>query len=141
MTEDAKLIDRLRQYSDPVHVEEFYMKRWDMIRKYIADGGRGSYPRDCFESFIDAWAQDASEAADRLAALSAENEPADAARALIEAYFSAVFEMVNPKVHADDLIECLSAKGFKIVAREPTEAMDKAGAYLKTWYDMWDAAP
>jgi len=73
------------------------------------------------------------------------NPPEDTARELIEDYFRAVFEMVNPKVHADDLIACLSAKGFKIVAREPTEAMiraadDKDPPYWN-WGVMWDAAP
>lgn len=29
------------------------MKQWDSWRKYIADGGKGSWPRDAFESLID----------------------------------------------------------------------------------------
>lgn len=30
------------------------MRRWDRIRAYIAGGGTGSYPRDWFESEIEA---------------------------------------------------------------------------------------
>jgi hypothetical protein len=53
--------------------------------------------------------------------------------------------MVDPKIFAEDLLECLRAKGFKIVAREPTEAMwraadDKDPPYWN-WGVMWDAAP
>ena len=55
------------------------------------------------------------------------------APALIEAYFSAVFEMVDPKIFADDLMECLSAKGFKIVARDYCDD--------PFWRSLWDAAP
>jgi len=29
------------------------MKQWDRWRKYIADGGGGSWPRDAFESLLD----------------------------------------------------------------------------------------
>lgn len=65
------LVERLREYNDPAHIEDFYMKKWDMMRKYIADGGTGSYPRDCFESFIACWVEDAKEAADRIERLEA----------------------------------------------------------------------
>ena len=30
------------------------MKQWDAWRKYIANGGKGSWPRDAFESLLDA---------------------------------------------------------------------------------------
>jgi len=32
---------------------EQIMQRWDAWRKYIADGGKGSWPRDEFESILD----------------------------------------------------------------------------------------
>ena len=32
---------------------EDVMKHWDSWRKYIADGGGGSWPRDAFESLLD----------------------------------------------------------------------------------------
>lgn len=68
----SELVERLRKYSDPVHVEEFYMKRWDKIHGYIAAGHKGSWPRDVFESLIDGWAQDAMEAASALESQAAE---------------------------------------------------------------------
>jgi len=71
---NSELVERLRKYSDPVHVEEFYMKRWDKIRGYIAEGHKGSWPRDVFESLIDGWAQDAMEAASALEHLAGEVE-------------------------------------------------------------------
>ncbi len=33
-------------------IEEKIMKRWDEWRKYIADGGTASWPREEFESLI-----------------------------------------------------------------------------------------
>lgn len=39
----------IRQFvTDPVRME-----RWDAWRRYIADGGGGSLPRDAFESMLD----------------------------------------------------------------------------------------
>jgi len=32
---------------------EGIMKEWDKWRHYIANGGRGSWPRDAFESLLD----------------------------------------------------------------------------------------
>ena len=32
---------------------EDVMKHWDRWRKYIAEGGKGSWPRDAFESLLD----------------------------------------------------------------------------------------
>ena len=32
---------------------EGIMKEWDKWRKYIAEGGGGSWPRDAFESLLD----------------------------------------------------------------------------------------
>ena len=32
---------------------EDIMKHWDRWRKYIADGGKASWPRDAFESLLD----------------------------------------------------------------------------------------
>uniref|UniRef100_A0A6H1ZMB2 Uncharacterized protein n=1 Tax=viral metagenome TaxID=1070528 RepID=A0A6H1ZMB2_9ZZZZ len=32
---------------------EEIMKQWDSWRKYIADGGKASWPRDAFESLVD----------------------------------------------------------------------------------------
>jgi len=32
---------------------EGIMREWDKWRKYIADGGEGSWPRDAFESLLD----------------------------------------------------------------------------------------
>jgi len=32
---------------------EAIMKQWDLWRKYIAEGGGGSWPRDAFESLLD----------------------------------------------------------------------------------------
>lgn len=29
------------------------MKQWDSWRKYIADGGKASWPRDAFEGLLD----------------------------------------------------------------------------------------
>jgi hypothetical protein len=74
------------------------------------------------------------------------NPPEDTARELIEAYFSAVFEMVDPKIFADDLIACLSAKGLKIMARTPRLPPHGAipiwsVALEEAYKDLWDAAP
>lgn len=44
----SDLVKRLR---DPVFTEET-MKRWDGWRRYIRDGGGGSWPRDAFEQSI-----------------------------------------------------------------------------------------
>jgi hypothetical protein len=32
---------------------DVWMERWDLWRKYIAEGGGGSWPRDAFESLLD----------------------------------------------------------------------------------------
>lgn len=32
---------------------EHIMQQWDSWRKYIAGGGKGSWPRDAFESLLD----------------------------------------------------------------------------------------
>lgn len=32
---------------------ESIMRQWDSWRKHIAEGGKGSWPRDCFEALID----------------------------------------------------------------------------------------
>lgn len=61
------LIERLRKWSDPTEYERI-MCNWDTWRKYIKDGGGGSWPRDAFESLLDAFGQEGSEAADALAA-------------------------------------------------------------------------
>lgn len=37
------------------------MKRWDSWRRYIAEGGGGSWPRDAFESLLSAIEQDAED--------------------------------------------------------------------------------
>jgi len=33
--------------------QETMMKQWDSWRKYIAEGGGGSWPRDAFEALLD----------------------------------------------------------------------------------------
>lgn len=37
---------------------ESIMKRWDKWREYIAEGGKGSWPRDEFEALLDYLAVD-----------------------------------------------------------------------------------
>ena len=34
---------------------ESLMKAWDSWRKYIAEGGKASWPRDAFESVVDSY--------------------------------------------------------------------------------------
>ena len=36
---------------------EGIMKEWDKWREYIAAGGKGSWPRDAFESLLDSFQQ------------------------------------------------------------------------------------
>lgn len=35
-----------------------WMQRWDDWRRYIAEGGKGSWPRDAFESLLDLFEDD-----------------------------------------------------------------------------------
>lgn len=64
------LVERLREYNKD-YIEKA-MTHWDGWRAYIAKGGRGSMPRDGFESYVYGWQEDALEAADALEALRAE---------------------------------------------------------------------
>ena len=34
---------------------EVIMKQWDEWREYIANGGKGSWPRDAFEALLDSF--------------------------------------------------------------------------------------
>ena len=43
---------------------EKIMKQWDSWRKYIAEGGGGSWPRDAFESLLD-WFEEERKNANR----------------------------------------------------------------------------
>lgn len=38
--------------------QEEIMKMWDSWRKYIAEGGKASWPRDAFENLIDCYDQE-----------------------------------------------------------------------------------
>jgi len=89
-----ELIKRLR---NPIHAEDV-MRCWDNRRKYIAEGGGGSWPRDAFEATLDDIDSVRDEAADaleaqakRIAELEAELEDAstlafdiDGSRRLLE---------------------------------------------------------
>lgn len=74
---DTALVGRLKLWSDPVEYER-HMTHWDSWRAYIKKGGGASWPRDAFESLLDAFAQDGAEAAARLTAMQAELEAARA---------------------------------------------------------------
>lgn len=62
------LVTRLRNPVDSIET----MKAWDSWRKYIAEGGGGSWPRDAFECLISGLDEECGEAADRIESLSAE---------------------------------------------------------------------
>ncbi|TGU44658.1 hypothetical protein EN788_22345 [Mesorhizobium sp. M2D.F.Ca.ET.145.01.1.1] len=72
-TSDTALVERLKLWSDPAEFERI-MTHWDSWRSYIKKGGGASWPRDAFESILDAFAQDGAEAAARLTAMQAELE-------------------------------------------------------------------
>lgn len=61
----ADIVDRLRIHSD----NEETMKVWDNIRSIIADGNRGSWPRDIFESILSHIDEEREEAADVISIL------------------------------------------------------------------------
>lgn len=61
----------------PLLDDEALMTHWDAWRRYIAEGGRGSWPRDQFEmllSSIDGEREDAADEIDRLRSRIAELE-------------------------------------------------------------------
>lgn len=59
------IVERLRSPSD----NEDTMKVWDTIRSIIADGDRGSWPRDIFESILSHIDEEREEAADLISTL------------------------------------------------------------------------
>lgn len=44
---------------------EQIMKQWDSWRKYIAEGGEGSWPRDAFESLLNYFEELTEDAPDK----------------------------------------------------------------------------
>ena len=63
-TDVAKMVKRLCAWAP---AREWHMQKWDEWRKYIKEGGGASWPRDAFESLLDAIIEDATEAAALLA--------------------------------------------------------------------------
>lgn len=64
---ELSLVDRLRVPSD----NEDTTKRWDGLRAYLLEGGRGSLARDIFESILSAIDEEREEAAKRIEELEA----------------------------------------------------------------------
>ena len=46
------MTDLIKRLRNPIHAEDI-MQCWDNWRKYIAEGGGGSWPRDAFEALLD----------------------------------------------------------------------------------------
>lgn len=63
-----EIVNRLRE---PM-LSDDRMRGWDAMRKYIAEGGKASWPRDNLESWLDAADQDRTEAAAYIERLEAE---------------------------------------------------------------------
>lgn len=68
----GELVERLEAYTPEEY--ERTMRGWDQWRKAIADGCKASWPRDAFESHLDAWHQEAKEAAAAIKRLQAEKD-------------------------------------------------------------------
>lgn len=75
MTTMSDIVERLRIPSD----NEDTMKVWDNIRAIIADGNKGSWPRDIFESILSHIDEEREEAADEIERLRKALETAQAA--------------------------------------------------------------
>jgi hypothetical protein len=67
------LVARLKAFRGADKLE-WYLKAWDRMRGYIADGGGGDWPRLCLESWIEDWFDHAEEAAVALERAERENE-------------------------------------------------------------------
>lgn len=81
-TDYAALVERLRaDAKDFIDWNGKLMTSWDKWRSYIAEGRKGSWPRDGFESWAYAASENFTEAADAIEALLSER---DEARALTE---------------------------------------------------------
>lgn len=63
----------------PLFNDPELMQQWDEWRRYIADGGTGSYPRDCFEALLSAVDEDKAAAADLIGRLAGELAETEAA--------------------------------------------------------------
>lgn len=66
----AELVARLRK----PFLNDETLRHWDSWRKYIAEGGKSSWPRDAFESTIDAADEERTDAAKAISALVAERD-------------------------------------------------------------------
>lgn len=71
----ADIVERLRTtVKDMLAWNGPAMTAWDTWRSAIADGEKGSWPRDAYESHLDSYAEQLTEAADLITALRAEVE-------------------------------------------------------------------
>jgi hypothetical protein len=66
MTSAGSIEETLRT---PLLDDERIMSAWDSWRSYIADGGRGSWPRDQFEMLLSSVDGEREDAADEIARL------------------------------------------------------------------------
>ena len=69
-TSPSAVVVLTKQLHSP-QLNDDMMRRWDALREEIANGNRGSHPRDIFESIIDSIDEERSEAAYFLEELSA----------------------------------------------------------------------
>ncbi|MBZ9759434.1 hypothetical protein LB553_00845 [Mesorhizobium sp. CA8] len=103
--EVGELVAQLTKWSDPEEYERI-MSHWDAWRKYIAEGGGGSWPRDAFESILSAFGGNGREAAallasqaEKLAVVERENRGMHEA---LESGQAFGFDPATGYLHADD---------------------------------------